>query len=104
MPMQRDFNNASPNITVDKAALRERLTPVEYQVTQEKSTERSVISTLTISVNSILTILGAILRSYICAHSDKSRIFVPKFHFDKTLLLDNDIFEFFAPKLEDISY
>ena len=40
MPMQRDFNNASPNITVDKAALRERLTPVEYQVTQEKSTER----------------------------------------------------------------
>ena len=40
MPMQRDFNNASPNITVDKAALRERLTPVEYQVTQEKFTER----------------------------------------------------------------
>ena len=37
MPMQRD---ASPNITVDKAALRERLTPVEYQVTQEKYTER----------------------------------------------------------------
>ena len=40
MPMQRDFNNASPNITVDKAAIRERLTPVEYQVTQEKGTER----------------------------------------------------------------
>ena len=37
MPMRRD---ASPNITVDKAELRERLTPVEYQVTQEKMTER----------------------------------------------------------------
>ena len=86
MPMQRDFNNASPNITVDKVALRERLTPVEYQVTQEKSTERSVISTLTISVNPIL------FQEQRCAHSDKSRIFVPKFHFDKTLLLD--IFEF----------
>ena len=39
MPMKRE---ASPNITVDKAALRERLTPVEYQVTQEKGTERYV--------------------------------------------------------------
>ena len=29
-----------PNITVDKAELREKLTPVEYQVTQEKGTER----------------------------------------------------------------
>ena len=38
MPM-RNFDT-SPNITVDKAALRERLTPVEYQVTQEKMTER----------------------------------------------------------------
>ena len=39
MPM-RPYETASPNITVDKAALRERLTPVEYQVTQEKMTER----------------------------------------------------------------
>ena len=39
MPINRE---KSPNIQVDKAALRERLTPVEYQVTQEKMTERWV--------------------------------------------------------------
>jgi len=32
--------DTSPNIKVDKEALRERLTPIEYQVTQEKMTER----------------------------------------------------------------
>merc|ERR1711981_1425811 len=37
MPMKQD---SSPNVTVDKAELREKLTPVEYQVTQEKMTER----------------------------------------------------------------
>jgi peptide-methionine (R)-S-oxide reductase len=36
-PMKFD---TSPNIKVDKEALRERLTPIEYQVTQEKMTER----------------------------------------------------------------
>ena len=30
----------SPNIIVDKAELRDRLTPIEYQVTQEKGTEK----------------------------------------------------------------
>ena len=39
MPMQREAS-PRPNIVVDKAELRERLTPVEYQVTQEKATER----------------------------------------------------------------
>ena len=39
MPMKPD---TSPNIVVDKAELRGRLTPVEYQVTQEKATERYV--------------------------------------------------------------
>ena len=39
MPMQREAS-PRPNITVDKTELRERLTPVEYQVTQEKATER----------------------------------------------------------------
>jgi len=32
--------DSSPNVTVDKAELREKLTPIEYQVTQEKMTER----------------------------------------------------------------
>ena len=32
--------DTSPNMKVDKEALRERLTPIEYQVTQEKMTER----------------------------------------------------------------
>ena len=36
MPMKTE----PPNVTFDKGELRERLTPVEYQVTQEKSTER----------------------------------------------------------------
>jgi len=31
---------SSPNVVVDKAELREKLTPIEYQVTQEKMTER----------------------------------------------------------------
>jgi len=32
--------DSSPNVVVDKAELREKLTPIEYQVTQEKMTER----------------------------------------------------------------
>ena len=32
--------DSGPNVIFDKAELRERLTPVEYQVTQEKLTER----------------------------------------------------------------
>ena len=37
MPMKPD---TSPNIVVDKEELRNRLTPMEYQITQEKGTER----------------------------------------------------------------
>lgn len=37
MPMKPE---TSPNIIVDKAELRDRLTPIEYQVTQEKGTEK----------------------------------------------------------------
>jgi len=37
MPMKPE---PAPNVIVDKAELREKLTPVEYQVTQEKMTER----------------------------------------------------------------
>ena len=37
MPMKPE---PSPNIIVDKAELRDRLTPIEYQVTQEKGTEK----------------------------------------------------------------
>ena len=39
MPMKPD---TSPNIVVDKEELRNRLTPMEYQITQEKGTERLV--------------------------------------------------------------
>ena len=34
------FRCASPNVTFDKGELRERLAPLEYNVTQEKGTER----------------------------------------------------------------
>ena len=40
MPMKPD---TSPNIVVDKEELRNRLTPMEYQITQEKGTERYAI-------------------------------------------------------------
>ncbi len=45
MPNQPEkFKNPEgPMLTFDKAKLRERLTPLEYQVTQEKHTERYLL-------------------------------------------------------------
>ncbi len=40
MPMNSNKASTAPNVVFDKAELKERLTPIEYQVTQEKSTER----------------------------------------------------------------
>jgi hypothetical protein len=38
MPMKPE--TFSPTILVDRESLRERLSPLEFQVTQEKNTER----------------------------------------------------------------
>lgn len=37
------FRPKKPSLTVDKNELKARLTPLQYKVTQEKHTERSVL-------------------------------------------------------------
>ncbi len=54
MPMRPE--PCSPTVVVNRELLRERLSPIEYQVTQEKQTERSTtISTIFISPFLLLT-------------------------------------------------